>query len=210
MLKRLNQEGFEIGLHSSYRAFESPEGFLAEKRTLEEASGGAVHGNRHHYWRLNPDDCESTLLIHELVGFSYDTSLGYERYLGWRRGLSWPFFPFYQKQRRELRTVQISTAWMDDHLFGHRANNPGDRFSLLKSLADVAREQGGCLLVDIHDYVYDPVLFPEWAQTYRKLLEYLLSRSDFWIELPVRIAEHWKGRYDRIVQGSQGLTAGHG
>jgi hypothetical protein len=95
---------------------------------------------------------------------------------------------------------------MDDQLFGHRQDNPGDRLEILKSLADLVAAQQGCLLIDVHDYVFDDVLFPGWARTYRALWEYLVSRSDFWIDTPNRIADHWLQRYAAIAQASRGLT----
>ena len=128
-----------------------------------------------------------------------------ERYVGWRRGLAWPFFPFHQKERRELKTLQIPTAWMDDQLFGHHQDNPRDRLEIARSLVDRAAKQGGCLLIDVHDYVFDEVLFPGWTSTHRDLWEYLTSRSDFWIDTPCHIADHWLERYTSIMQASDGL-----
>ena len=63
----LGNEGFEVGLHASYFAFKSEESFRKEKQILEDACGQKVSGNRHHYWHLNPEDPESTLLIHEKI-----------------------------------------------------------------------------------------------------------------------------------------------
>jgi hypothetical protein len=204
----LNDEGVEIGLHASYRAFESREKLAIERQVLQQATGQQIWGNRHHYWHLRPDDSESTLLLHEEIALRYDSSLGHERYVGWRRGLSWPFFPFHQKERRELKTLQIPIAWMDDHLFGHSNDNPGNRFEILQSLVDTTGEQGGCLLVDAHNYVFDETLFPGWLKAYRWLVEHLVDRSDFWITTPGEIADHWIKRYDSIVNGSFGLSEG--
>jgi len=204
----LVDEGCEIGLHASYRAFESQENFAAEKKLLEEASGQKIYGNRHHYWHLYPKDPESTLLLHEQIGLTYDTSLTHERYLGWRRGLSWPFFPFHQQNRRELSVLQIPVVWMDDHLFRHREDNPGGRFEILRALSEKVVQQGGCLSVDIHDYVFDEMLFPGWLKTYQQLWEYLLGRLDFWITTPGQIADHWIRRTTLITQASCGLTQG--
>lgn len=206
LFRYLAGEGFEVGLHASYLAYQSREKFAAEKQRLEEASGQMVAGNRHHYWHLNPKNIEETLLIHEQVGLKYDASLIHNRYVGWRRGISQPFFPFYQAERRELRTLQIPTAWMDDQLFGQRADNPGDRMEILQGLADRAADQQGCLLIDMHDYVFDDALFPEWARTYRQLWEYLLARGDFWFGTPAQIAEHWTTRYQTIMGASRGLN----
>jgi len=205
---QLTEEGFEIGLHASYRAFESKERFESEKNLLQLVSGQEIRGNRHHFWHLNPDDVESTLFLHEKVGLKYDTSLTHERYIGWRRNLSWPFFPFLQKERRESKTLEISTTWMDDHLFGYLKWNPGDRMETLQSLADTTAGQGGCLLIDVHDYVFDETLFPGWRKSYQRLLEVLINHSDFWIAKPIEIAQHWIERYESIVRESTGLNEG--
>ena len=208
LFRFLSEEGFEIGLHASYLAYHSQEKFSAEKQKLEDVSGQPVVGNRHHYWHLNPEKPEETLLIHEQAGLVYDTSLFHNRYLGWRRGLSHPFLPYHQGQRRELKTLQIPTAWMDDQLFGQRDDNPGDRLTLLGDLADRAAEHGGCLLIDIHDYVLDETLFPGWAQTYEQLWAHLWHRGDFWFGTPAEIAEHWLRRYTNFIQMSDGLDEG--
>jgi hypothetical protein len=204
----LTDEGFEIGLHASYLAYQSRDQFAAEKQKLEQASGQLVIGNRHHYWHLNPDNAEETLLIHEQIDLKYDASLIFERYLGWRRGWSYPFFPFHQAQRRELKTLQLPTAWMDDQLFGHRVDNPGEPDHLLQTLADRVAEQGSCLLIDIHDYVFDDALFPNWTRTFSRLWEYMLNRGDFWFVTPAQMANHWTTRYHTLVQASCGLNEG--
>lgn len=205
VFKRLRESGFEIGIQASYRAFESEEKFASEKLRLEEACGQAILGCRHHYWHLNPADPEETLRIHEKVGLHYDASLNHERYLGWRRGIGWPFFPFDQHERRELRTLQIPTVWMDDHLFGHKKHNPGEPASLLAGVAQQTARLGGCLMIDVHEYVYDPELFPGWSETYLRFWETLAERTDYWIRTPAEIAEHCRRRYEALVRQSSGL-----
>lgn len=202
----LAAEGWEIGLHASYLAYTSAEQFAAERAALAAASGQPIAGNRHHYWHLDPANPESTLLLHEQIGFTYDASLTHNRYLGWRRGSSWPFYPWHQGERRALRTLQLPTAWMDDHLFGQRADNPGDRQALLHSLVDTAMRQRGLLLVDVHDYVYDDTLFPGWAAAYRELWEALFARRDVWFATPGTIAEHWAARQATLTRASSGLA----
>lgn len=205
VFRQLSGEGFEVGLHASYRAFDKVYDFAAEKARLERASGQEVHGNRHHYLHLKPADPESTLLMHERIGFRYDASLYHDRYVGWRRGLTWPYFPFHQDLRRELKTLQISTAWMDDQLFGYKSENPGDRTEVLQGLGDTALEQGGCICVDVHDYVYDEMLFPGWRKAYTDLLEHLAIRSNIWFATPMEVAEHWINRSRVIRSVSDGL-----
>jgi hypothetical protein len=204
----LVNEGFEIGLHASYLAYSDQKLIESEIQALQQISGQEILGNRHHYWHLDPDDIESTLKLHETVGLKYDSSLTHEKYIGWRRGLTWPFFPFHQKERRELRTLQIQSTWMDDQLFGYKMYNQGDIFDSLRMLANTAAQQGGCLSVNVHDYVYDEKLYPGWSKTYLWLIDYIMDRSDFWIATPAEISKHWKNRYHKILQDSLGLEKG--
>ena len=111
----LNNEGCEIGLHTSYRAHEDPQKLKNEKLALEEAAATAVYGNRHHYWHLDPAAPHETLQFHEKAGFLYDSSLGFEFYPGFRRGICHPFRVFHPDLRRELRVIQLPPTWMDDH-----------------------------------------------------------------------------------------------
>ncbi|MDW8146791.1 MAG: hypothetical protein RMJ48_10940 [Roseiflexaceae bacterium] len=205
LFRTLIDAGCEIGLHSSYRAYASIEQFAHEKCLLEEVAGVLIVGNRHHYWHLDPVHPEATLTVHERLGFSYDASLTHDRYLGWRRGSCWPFFPFIQQERRELYTLQLPTGWMDSQLFLRRDANPGDPDDVLGALADQTAAQGGLLLVSIHDYVFDDVLFPGWVATLRRLWERLRARGDFWMATPAEIAAHWRARYRRLLALSAGL-----
>ncbi len=204
----LRQAGFEIGLHASYRAFASPERFAAEIAHLEAVSGGKVVGNRHHYWHMDPSDPEATLKLHESLGLAYDSSLIHNRYVGWRRGIAHPYYPFVQAERREIGTLQVPATWMDNQLFGLRGDNPGDPWELLKAVVDRAVALGGCVVVDIHDYVFDRVLFPGWAELYERLIGLVAARSDFWIATPAEVAEHWRERMRKIRAASQGLALG--
>ncbi|HMO57687.1 MAG TPA: polysaccharide deacetylase family protein [Roseiflexaceae bacterium] len=205
LFARLRDAGFEIGMHASYRAYQSTARFAAEKQALEYASGGSILGNRHHYWHLDPHDPEATLLIHEKIGLLYDTSLFHDRYVGWRRASCWPFFPFHQGERRALKTLQIPTAWMDDQAFGARHCNPGEPADILRGLVDRVAAQGGVMCANIHDYVYDDTLFPGWSKLYLALLDDLSARGTFWLATPAQIARHWIDRATALERASHGL-----
>jgi hypothetical protein len=205
VMRELVGQGWEVGLHASYRANEDRARFAAEKRKIEAACGQPIAGNRHHYWHMNPSDVEETLLMHEQVGFEYDSSLTHDRYLGWRRGLSTPFYPFHQKERRELRTLQLPVAWMDAQVFVHTSPSDDERRALLNTLIDRAAEDGGTFVINIHDYVFDDALFPGWSRALREALDHIRERGDFWHATPVELARHWSARYQAIRAHSQGL-----
>jgi hypothetical protein len=202
----LNAAGCEIGLHASYLAYQSQETFAAEKQKLEAACGQPVSGNRHHYWHMPPPTVEDTLLLHEQVGLRYDSSLNHDRYLGWRRGLAQPFFPFHQKQRRELQTLQVSVGWMDSQRLNYRTPPSAAQVNQLRNLIDHVADVGGSFVIDIHDYVFDDALFPGWSDTYRQLLAHAHARGDFWFATPAQLATHWLTRHHELRQASLGLN----
>lgn len=208
LFQTLREAGFEVGLHASYRAYASREQFEAEKARLEAVSGGPVVGNRHHYWHMDPADPEATLKLHEAIGLHYDSSVNHNRYLGWRRGVAHPYFPFLQTDRREIRTLQVPVTWMDDQLFSMRVDNPGDPWARLQAMLDRAVALGGCFVVDIHDYVFDAALFPGWSDLYRRLVGEVGRRGDFWLATPAEVAAHWRARHAQLLSQSAGLGLG--
>ncbi|HSH01206.1 MAG TPA: hypothetical protein VLL52_01720 [Anaerolineae bacterium] len=204
----LQDEGCEIGLHASYLAYENYEKFLAEKEKLERAANTVVFGNRHHYWHVSPTDIEETLLLHEKIGLSYDSSIGHNRYTGWRRSISTPYFPFISKEGRELKTLQISTNWMDDQLFQYQAYNLGERQTILREMADRAYQYNGIFVVDIHQYCFDHELFPDMTKQYQLLWQYLTDFKNVWFATAKEVSQYWHSRYNQIIANSQGLEMG--
>ena len=211
LFRWLESAGWEVGLQASYRAMEDRRSFGAEKQRLEQAAGVPVEGNRHHYWHMDPAHPDRTLRMHEEIGLAYDCSLTFDHYLGWRRGCTWPYWPFVSSERRAVGTLQLSTAWMDDQIFGHaalngaRANGDGD--AQLDRLIATAAGSGGLLVTDIHEYVFDAELFPGWAATYERFWERVAARSDVWIATPAEVARHWADRARAIRSLGTGLTA---
>lgn len=204
VFRQMREEGFEIGLHASFRAHRSRAQLAAEKARLEEATGQPVLGNRHHFWQLSPGHEEDTLRMHGEVGLLYDTSMAFEHYSGWRRGLCWPYFPFHPADRRALPTLQVPTAWMDDQMFWHRAENLGRNPELLRDLGEEVLAQQGCLVTDIHDYAINEAVWPGWLQQFRSIWSYMAG-SDVWRATPVEVARHWIARHEQLQAASTGL-----
>ena len=208
LLRRLDEEGFEVGLHASYRACESPDTLAREHETLAAAAGRSVDGTRHHYWRLDPDEPDATFATHAAAGLLYDSSLGFERYAGWRRGSALPFMPYDRRSRDDVGTVELPNAWMDAQLFLYDSGefrSKERRHALLARLIDSAAASHGLLVADMHDYVFDEVLYPGWREAWQWLWEQVSGRSDVWIALPREIARHWRQRKQVLAAASRGL-----
>jgi hypothetical protein len=205
LIRGLRERGFEIGLHASHGAWKSAARLAVERTRLEDVTGDSVWGCRHHYWHLDPALPERTLLLQEMAGLRYDSSIAHERYLGFRRGLCVPYYPFHPARRLELGVLELPTAWMDSQLFVHRAANPGDPPARIDALLDTVAAQGGCLIADVHDYVFDEELFPGWRAAFEHLLDSVAARRDVWIAPPGEVARHWTARHRALAAAS---TAG--
>ena len=208
LFQTLVDGGWEVGMHASYLAYTAQERFAAEKQRLGEAAGAAVVGNRHHYWHMNPANPDETLQMHADIGLLYDTSLTHDRYVGWRRGVTVPFFPFARERRREIAAVQLPVAWMDAQLAQRADLSQAQREATVVELVDRVAAQGGLFVANVHDYVFDEVLFPGWLATLRAALERIITRSDFWVATPAEIAAHWRQRYQQLLLYSSGLEEG--
>jgi len=177
----LLDDGFEIGLHASYRAHEDPARVVAEGARLADVAGRAVPGLRHHYWQLGPDE-SATLRAHEAAGFTYDSSLAFNDHVGFRRGVALPFRPFDAVLGRPLRTIQIPTFCMDGNLFPA----PGDideAVATVDRLIDGIVATGGLGAIDWHiqtSYPRNPT-FAAWGTAYQEILKRLAARPDVWV-----------------------------
>lgn len=208
LFRTLIDGGWEVGMHASYQAYATRERFVGEKQRLEQAAGAPVLGNRHHYWHMNPADPEETLQLHADIGLQYDTSLTHDRYLGWRRGVTVPFYPFAQRLRKEIGVVQLPVAWMDAQLAQRTDLTQPQRNVIVCDLVERVAAQQGLFVANVHDYVFDDVLFPGWLATLRAALEHITARGDFWLTTPATIARHWADRYRQLVTQSSGLEEG--
>jgi hypothetical protein len=197
--RSLADQGCEIGLHASFHAHESDERFRAEKEALEEASGGTVAGNRHHYWHLNPDSPNDTLRNHERAGFQYDTSLVFEFYPGFRRGICHPFYPFHPAERRELDLVELPPTWMDDHFDRRLAHNHiEDPAAYARELLRTTARTGGVAVVDYHVRGMNGDFYPRYGLWLMRFLrDYPADSLEF--HRPLDICQRFV-EYDRRLR----------
>lgn len=199
ILRELDAGGFDIGLHAGYRAWEHPEWMAGERRRLQDATGLAIEGNRHHYWNLGPNPA-ATLRSHEEAGFRHDASIAFNDHVGFRRSVAIPFWPWDEGLGRPLRTLQVPTAVMDGNLF-YESRDVEAGVATVARTVDEITASGGVGSIDWHLQTSVPCT-PEywhWGEAYLAILEDLASRRDLWVTSHAEVERWWTARAARLT-----------
>ncbi len=165
LIKQLDKNGFEIGVHGSYNSYKSLELLKFEKKTLENILGHEVIGIRQHYLNLD----ENTWQKQKEVGFKYDSSIGYSGSLakiGFVDERILPFKPF-----NDEFTV-IPLVLMDVNFMLIK-----NRWQEFSALLDFCNEKNCFLVVNFHNHVYNELEFPEYKNAFIKIIEECKSKN---------------------------------
>lgn len=199
---KLIANGCEIGIHSSFLAYQSLKQFVWEKKIIEEVCNRKVYGNRHHYWHLNQDAPHETARLHAQVGLVYDSSLGFEEHSGFRRSICTPYRLYDPDWKKPTEVIQLPPTLMDSHLFDYQhLNDFRDYREQINSLCHAIQTYHGIFVCDFHVRVLNNLFFPMWRDAYKHLLNQLCSRNGHYSATPIEIANHWICR-EKIIESA--------
>jgi hypothetical protein len=201
VISELRARGCEIGLHASFNSPVETARLAQEKARIEEAAGAPIAGNRSHYWRLDPTKPHETLVALERAGFLYDTTLGYEFYPGFRRGVCHPYYPWHPAERRTLGILEFAPTWMDNQYDGRLPENGiADPIAHAKGLLALIEKTGGVAVIDYHVRGMSPA-FPwgRWLASWLPDARPTAMRGD----TPERVARSYQGYAAALSAASQ-------
>ena len=162
VIKELDSEGYEIGLHGSYNSYKDETLLSDEKKKLETIIGHPVQGIRQHF--LNMDD--NTWKIQNKLGFSYDSTFGSPKDVGFREDQYYPFKPL----DNEFTVVPL--VIMDSCLMSK--SNPREEYI---KILDIAEEKKAFVTINWHQRVFNEKEFPEYSKIYREIIEESIKRG---------------------------------
>lgn len=145
----LADDGFDIGLHGSYHSAVRPDMLAAEKAALERATGLSVTTTRQHFLHW---DVHTTPLLQEDAGLLADTTLGFNRGVGFRAGTSLPFHHFDAASGRTLGLLEVPLIVQDGALLGSSALelDEGLARELIRDLVARVADVGGVVTFLFH------------------------------------------------------------
>jgi Family of unknown function (DUF7033) len=179
-IDRLRRDGFEIGIHPSYRTSNDPGLLACEKSRFDAVLGNSRYGGRQHYLRFQVPETWRYL---EEVGLSYDSTLTYAGHEGFRCGTSHPFRPFDLHARRELALWEVPPVVMDGTLKRYRSLTPGEAEQQIQRLANRCASVGGCFTLLWHNTSLEED-WSEWGLMYERVVQSLSLMRPCELSLP--------------------------
>jgi peptidoglycan/xylan/chitin deacetylase (PgdA/CDA1 family) len=120
LVRRLQEEGCDIGVHGSFHSFDNLELLKNEKEEFQTSFKFSPHGIRQHFLNY---DMTKTSLYHDLAGYLYDSTVGYNEVTGFRLSCCLPVHPFCLSENKKLRIYELPLIIMDRTLFDKKFMN---------------------------------------------------------------------------------------
>lgn len=169
LMRDLHHRDCEIGLHSSYLSHASYDLLMEQKEDVEKTLGETVISNRQHNLHF---DARVTPAIIERAGLKIDSTLGFNRDVGFRAGTSRPFPLWNAQDQHWLSVIEIPLMLHDGALL--RSDNldldPTSSVALGKRLIDRVIARNGVITLLWHP---ESIAKPGWFDVYNELLRYV-------------------------------------
>lgn len=170
LLRAIHERGHEIGLHPSYNTYLQPEAFQHEFVTLkkvceEEGVCQTDWGVRMHYLRWKQPE---TLNICANLGITYESSLGYADYAGFRCGTCFEF-PAFDPIKLEPLSIRIRPLIvMEGSVLSKKymGRNEEEAFELIMNLKRKCHVVGGAFSLLWHNSE-----LTKWKTLYSNVLQ---------------------------------------
>ncbi len=180
LFRQLKETGHEIGLHPSRYAFEHPRRYFREKRKLQNVTDCPIAGMRHHYLR---GTFPQIWRIAQSLQLSYDATMVYRDFSGFRAGVSHPY-PTFDHETQESYDVYECPTLFFEHTLPQKGTDRDGAVNVLGQILEEVKAAGGLMNVLWHS---GAMFRPPFAETWNALLETLRKQSAFWAPLQEQV-----------------------
>lgn len=186
MLAAIADRDREIGLHPSWYAYDDADKLQRQRTALENAVGCSVDSVRQHYLHYDP---QRTPQAHDDAGLRFDSTVGFNKNVGFRRGSSYPWHPRDPTTDDALDLLEIPLVVQDVGLFRDRGLNLDANRALeyVELLANRVQQTGGVLTLSWHPRT---VADDQQFRTYERVLD-RLNEMGAWLASVEEIGTHW-------------------
>jgi len=184
-LKKLIDNGFEIGLHGGLNtAFQNEALMKQEKNLLEKTIRKEVSGYRSQWLRFSLPET-----IHHLEknDFIYDTTLAYPDMPGFRNGMCYPFNILIKDQTEFRSLVELPLNFMDVTGSSYLSIGMVDYQKMAIDMIDKVEACNGVFTILWHNNNFQGEIF----QLMDQIIDYLVKK-DVWFGTSSEIVSWWK------------------
>ena len=178
----LHNLGWEIGLHSSINAFSGNNIEIEVERFFKKYKF-YPDGIRAHYWSTDNFDLFKLKKVKKMGGFLYDSSLGLNELIGFRRGLCYPYKPFLPSTGEFCDIWELPVTCMDYGLDQMQKMN-NDLIDPFDSMIEYISKIGGLAVLDWHSDTMRKGFLQNSTKKITNELANLSNDSDCWIATP--------------------------
>ncbi len=116
LIKRLQDDQHQIGLHPSYESWKESDAIERQKNLLEEVVGSPVTACRQHWLRFS---WRGTWTAQESAGLRSDTTLMFNDRSGFRNASAMRWHPWNAMDKRAYKLEAQPSVLMDSHLYDY-------------------------------------------------------------------------------------------
>lgn len=171
-ISELRELGAEIGIHPSYKTYDSESLFKKEVTRLREVLRETNVGGRQDFLRWNPKNWR----VWETCQLAYDNSLGFADQIGFRAGTAYPYRPWWWQEERELNLLEIPLQAMDSTLFYYCNMNAEQALHALRDCINRCRIVGGVFSLAWHNTTF---MNSTQTNVYKQILRELAGTEGF-------------------------------
>jgi hypothetical protein len=171
--RELHEDGFDVGLHAGYASARDVEDFKYEKAVVEEYIGAEVWSCRQHYLHW---DVRKTSRIQAEAGIRVDTTVGFNRNVGFRAGTGLPYRVFDLEADEPLDLLEVPLIIQESPLLAANALELDVSLAreTMKRFIDGSVETGGVVTLLFHPH---SLAQTEYRQLYAWALDYARDRG---------------------------------
>ena len=189
ILRAVQQNGHELGLHAGLHSAHNPELLTQEKGSLENISGSKIKSVRQHGLNFLPP---LTWKYYNQAGLEFDSTFNYNDEIGFRSGICYPYHPFDIMTGTKLEITEIPPV-MQDWTGWVKQFEVEDFRKILKKLSGIIERYHGCFTISFHNTFLDNVNYPHILKAYTELLDYV-KRKNYWIATTKECGSWWRKR----------------
>ena len=190
LIKKIETEGCEVGLHASYNSYNDSEKIARGKRNLDRVIGSKSYGCRQHGLRWKSPD---TWRVQQESGLLYDTTLTFAAHAGFRCGICLPFKPFDVIENRELNIWELPLIVMERSLQSPNYQNlqPEEAYEEIIQLIKTVKRFNGVFVLLWHNSAFDSLGdWAGWKEVYEKVMEYIGQQNAF-VSSGREVIDYW-------------------